>query len=156
MHNPFSFLILLIYNFGVWIYSFHSLVSEMGIEEFCNCIRIAESIRIGMSGCVSGQCGSRYQHVEYHEYNHNITEHRTDFYRNLLNQSRKPWVDQLQPYHSSNSPEKAIEQIDSATQVKGESTVIPEYSTKDQFSEHTTQIFISTTKKCACYEYLTI
>lgn len=64
--------------------------------------------------------------------------------------------DTLKPDHSRDSPEKAVQKIDSAAQIKRKLTVVPKYFSKKNLCKHTAKILITTAKQCSHHKKKTV
>lgn len=130
------------------INSLHSLVVKMAVQKIIQ--RGGLRGGIGMALGISGKRQRGDGHIEQHEYNEYIHQDGSEALRKLFDPSGQHRIDRLQPYHGSNAPEEAIEQVDASTQVEGEAAVVPEYRAENQLGKHAADIFICAPKQCAC------
>jgi len=94
-----------------------------------------------------GQPGDRHVHAE--KYQEKPCRCLSEVYRNLLDPGGHYRVDTLDPYHSRNSPEKAIQKIDPPAKVKWNLTVVPENFSKEHFCQNAAGILIGTAEECS-------
>ena len=96
---------------------------------------------------VSDQCGRGDQDIRRHEYDQDPGCYVSCNLRDLLYPAGKVRIKSFDPDNSGNSPEEAVEKIDSSAQVKGDLAVIPEYLSKYEFCKNTADVFIGSSKK---------
>ena len=79
-------------------------------------------------------------------------EYAPCFPQNPLNQLCDMGIQEPEPYHGGDAPEKAVQQIDPAAQIETDAAVIPEHFAKYNFRKHAAGIFISAAQKGAYQE----
>lgn len=94
--------------------------------------------------CVPGQGQRGNGHIDYHKYNQAVEKYGACVLGDFLNQPGQGRIDNLQPDHGGDSPEKTVQQVDTSTQIKSKAAVIPEYGAEDRFRKYAADVFVGT------------
>ena len=134
----------------------HPFIREMLINHFHNRILCICCCRIAVSGCVSNHHRRGYHCIHHHKGRQQPGADMTSLLRNPVNQIRQPRIDSFDPYHAGNAPEKAEQQVDSSTQVKWQTAVIPEYSSEYHFGKYAAYIFVGSSQNRSPQEHIPV
>ena len=141
-----SYLPSLFYTDGIRIDPLHHRIPIICIQHLLYHIR---SRYLLAPLLIPHQCRCRHSHITDHKYCQQPGDHLARLHRNLFHQSGEHRIHDLDPHHRGQSPEKAVQQIDPAAQIKGNRAVIPEYRAKSDLRDHAAQILIGTAQKRA-------
>ena len=130
-----------------WINLFHPGIVEVCVHPFFYLVLCFDSL---CPLIVAHQCRRRNDHIATHKYSQDLGNDLAWSHRYFLDQARKKGIYFFEPYNCCDSPEKAIQKIDSSSKIKWQFTVIPKYFSEKDLCKYTAQIFISAAKKSAC------
>ena len=135
--------------FCVRINLFHPLIIKMLIQKgFQGVIRF----RMSQPVVVPVKGKGRHDHIHCKEHHCAPGNDLSRFHRDLFNPAGKSGIQDLDPDHCGDPPEKAVKEIDPSSQVKGDLAVIPEYRPEDPFGKHAAGIFIKAAQHCSIKE----
>ena len=101
------------------------------------------------TGVITNQRGGADDHIDCHKYHQAPGQNGTAAAGQAFNQAVQRREQHLEPCHSGQPPEKAVQQIDTPAQVERQGTVIPEYRAEHDFGKHAAQILVSTAQQGA-------
>ncbi len=125
--------------FCVGVDFFHSGVGKTGVDElfYGVCCRF-----IVGSLVVAGEGQSGDDDVGDHEYDQNPGDDGSLFHRDFFDLTGDQGVEFFQPYDSGDSPEEAVQEVDTASEVEGDVAVVPEDFSEDDFGEYAAEVFV--------------